>query len=117
MKAFWICDLRCWIGPTTIAFLVVGVLAAPLAANAQQLAKVARIGVLTTGTPSTHGRVLDAFSQGLRELGYVEGRNMVVEHRWAEGKPDRLPDLAAEVVRLKVQVIMTGGIPAVRALK
>jgi putative ABC transport system substrate-binding protein len=55
---------------------------------------------------------MDAFRQGLRELGYVEGKNIVIEYRWAEGKPDRLPDLAAELVRLKVDIIVSAG-PAV----
>src|SRR5207302_11019621 len=60
---------------------------------------------------------IEAFRQGLRELGYVEGKNIVIEWRWAEGKFDRLPDLAAELVRLNVEVIVTGGSTSTRAAK
>ena len=81
-------------------------LAAPLVAEAQQAANVARIGYLSHNlAASSHLR--DAFLQGLRELGYVEGRNVVIEYRYAEGKPERLPALAAELVALKVDVIVT----------
>ncbi len=83
-------------------------LAAPLAAGAQQAAKVARIGYLSTSLAlSPHVR--DAFLQGLRDLGYVEGRNVVIEYRDAEGKVERLPALAADLVALKVEVIFVGG--------
>ena len=61
--------------------------------------------------------VVEAFRQGLRELGYVEGQNIVLEYRWAEGQLERLPALAAELVRLKVDVIVTDGTPAARAAK
>ena len=70
-------------------------LAAPLAAHAQQAAKIARIGYLSSNLAS-NPHLRDAFLQGLRDLGYVEGRNVVIEYRDAEGKLDRLPDLAAE---------------------
>ena len=83
-------------------------LAAPLAAEAQQAAKVARIGYLAAnlaGNPYLH----EAFRQGLRDLGYVEGRNLVIEYRGAEGKPERFPALAAELVALKVDVIVVAG--------
>src|SRR6266581_6298239 len=83
-------------------------LAAPLAAEAQQAAKIARIGYLapnlTANTP-----LQEAFRQGLRDLDYVEGRNVVIEYRSAEGKPERLPALAAELVSLKVDVIVASG--------
>ena len=83
-------------------------LAAPLAAEAQQAAKVARIGYLSPNlAASPHLR--DAFLQGLRDLGYVEGRNVVIEYRDAEGKLERLPALAAELVALKVDVILAEG--------
>src|SRR5712691_6679841 len=85
-----------------------GVLAAPLAVEAQQVAKVPRIGYLAPGlsaNPSMH----EAFRQGLRDLGYVEGRDVAIEYRDAEGKDDRLPALAAELVALKVDVIVTNG--------
>jgi hypothetical protein len=77
----------------------VGLLAAPLAAEAQPAGKVYRIGTLNLGSPS-RSPLTEAFWQGLRELGYVEGRNVIVEERWAEGRPERLPDLAADLVRL-----------------
>ena len=83
-------------------------LAAPLAAEAQQAAKVARIGYLSPNLASSP-RLRDAFLQGLRDLGYVEGRNVVIEYRDAEGKLERLPALAAELVALKVDVIFVGG--------
>jgi putative ABC transport system substrate-binding protein len=88
-----------------IALILALVLAAPLAAEAQQAAKVARIGYLSpnlAASPHTH----EAFRQGLRDLGYVEGRNVVIEYRDAEGKPERLPALAAELVALKVDIIV-----------
>ena len=88
---------------TVLALLALG--AAPFAAEAQQATKVARIGYLSTSlavSPQTH----EAFRQGLRDLGYVEGRNVVIEYRDAEGKVERLPALAAELVSLKVDVIV-----------
>jgi putative ABC transport system substrate-binding protein len=81
-------------------------LAAPLAAEAQQAAKVARIGYLSNDL-AANPHIQEAFRQGLRDLGYVEGRNVVIEYRDAEGKPERLPALAAELVALKVDVIVT----------
>src|SRR5262245_940556 len=88
--------------------LVGGVAASPLGASAQQPAKVARIGFLTfNAAPNRH--LLEAFRQGLHDLGYVEGRNVVIEFLDAEGKLDRLPALASELVALKVDAILTGG--------
>ena len=75
-------------------------------------AKVPRIGYLSGASLSAIPARIEALRQGLRELGYVEGKNIVIEWRWAEGKPDRLPDLAAELVRLKVDIIVSAG-PAV----
>jgi len=83
-------------------------LAAPLAAEAQQAAKIARIGYLALNRAAGPHRH-EAFLQGLRDLGYVEGRNLVMEYRDAEGKSERLPALAAELVALKVDVIVAGG--------
>jgi len=93
-----------------------GLLAAPLAAEAQQAAKVPRIGYLSinlTGGP----HMTEGFRQGLHDLGYVEGRNVVIEFRDAEGKFERLPALAAELVVLKVDVIVVGGTVAALAAK
>ena len=96
-----------------IAFAI---LIAPFAAKAQQAMKVYRIGRLVSGLPPTGPNPsLEAFRQGLRDLGYVEGQHLVIEYRYAEGRPERLPDLAAELVRLKVDMIMAGGIAAIRA--
>jgi ABC-type uncharacterized transport system substrate-binding protein len=86
-----------------------------LPAGAQQQGKVPRIGYLSSTSPSAESSRLDGFRQALRELGHVEGKNIVVEYRFAEGKFDRLPDLAAELVRIKVDVIVTTGSPATHA--
>jgi putative tryptophan/tyrosine transport system substrate-binding protein len=85
-------------------------------AEAQQTGKVPRIGVLSPGFPGP-SPLHDAFRQGLRELGYVEGQNIVIEYQYAEGKMDRLADLAAELVRLKVDVIVTSSTLAIQAAK
>ena len=86
-------------------------------AVAQHAKKVPRIGFLSASSPSVISARLEAFRQGLRELGYVEGKNIVIEWRSAEGKADRLPALAAELVRLKVDVIVTSGALPTRAAK
>jgi putative ABC transport system substrate-binding protein len=91
-------------------------LTAPLAAEAQQAAKIARIGYLT-GSLATGAHLHEAFRQGLRDLGYVEGRNVVIEYRSAEGKYERLPALAADLVALKVDVIVVTSTPAALAAK
>jgi putative ABC transport system substrate-binding protein len=85
----------------------VAVLAAPLGTEAQQAGKVARIGVLRHGSPPDP--FMDAFRQGLQELGYAEGRNITIEYRWAKGRDELLPGLAAELVRLKMDVIVASG--------
>ncbi len=101
---------------TFLGTLSGSLLAAPLAAETQQAAKIARIGYLSIDVAgSVHLR--EAFLQGLRDLGYVEGRNVVIEYRDAEGKPERLPALAAELVALKVDVILAGGTPHALAAK
>jgi len=94
------------LGPVTLAL---GLLTAPLAAGAQSAGRVPRIGFLSPASPSTVATWYEAFRQALRDLGYVDGQNVVIEWRWAEEKYDRLPDLAAELVRLKVDVIVTHG--------
>jgi putative tryptophan/tyrosine transport system substrate-binding protein len=86
-------------------------------AEAQQPKKVPRIGYLSVSSPSANVGRIEAFRQGLRELGYVEGKNIVIEWRYAEGKFDRLPALAAELVQLKVEVIVTSGPQATRVSK
>jgi ABC-type uncharacterized transport system substrate-binding protein len=86
-------------------------------AEAQQPTKISRIGFLGASSAFTLAARIEAFRQGLRELGYVEGKSIVIEYRWAEGKFDRLPALAAELVRLKVDVIVTGGTTSTRAAK
>ena len=93
---------------TFMAMLAGSIVVVPLAAEVQQAAKIARIGFLSLNmAPNRH--LHEAFRQGLRDLGYVDGRNVVIEIRDAEGKPERLPALAAELVALKVDVIVTGG--------
>ena len=90
-------------------------------ANAQQAKKVPRVGFLMAGSAPSPASArptiptVESFRQGLRELGYVEGKNIIVEYRSARGKFERLPDLAAELVRLKVDIIVTAGTPAIRA--
>ena len=86
-------------------------------AEAQQPTKMSRIGFLTAGSSSTIPTRIDAFRQGLRELGYVEDKNIVIEWRFGEGKPDRLPALVAELVRLKVDVILSAGAAVTRPAK
>jgi putative tryptophan/tyrosine transport system substrate-binding protein len=98
---------------TFLSALTGGLLAAPLAAEAQQAAKVPRIGYLALN-PTANPHLHEAFRQGLRDLGYVEGRNVVIEYRDAEGKPERLPALAAELIALKVDVLVAQ--PTVAAL-
>jgi putative tryptophan/tyrosine transport system substrate-binding protein len=89
-----------------------------LTAEAQQpTGNVKRIGYMGTGSVSSDRNRIDAFRQGLRDLSYVEGKNIVIEYRYAEGKPDRLPGLAAELVRLKADVIVVSGGTSARAAK
>jgi ABC-type uncharacterized transport system substrate-binding protein len=89
-----------------------------VAAEAQQQPKkVPQLGFLFGATPSSNIARIEAFRQGLRDLGYVEGKNIVIEERYAEGKLDRLPALAAEVVGLKVDIIVTGSSPATHSAK
>ena len=99
--------------------LALGLLAASLAAEAQPTGKVWRIGYVTSQSAASAGRVsFDAFRQGLRDLGYVEGQNIVIESRWANGEYERLPTLAKELVSLNLDLIVSGGgDPTVRAVK
>jgi putative ABC transport system substrate-binding protein len=89
----------------------------PLAARAQQAVKVPTIGFLGTSTPSTMNLWVATFVQRLHELGWVEGRNLAIEYRWAEGRGERFAEIAAEFVRLKVDVIVTYATPPVVAAK
>jgi len=110
-----------------IAVIIVGFLAAtcaltpcalaPIAVEAQPTDKVYHIGVLERTSPTVNAANLDSFRQGLRALGYVEGKNIVIEYRSAEGRDERFAELAAELVRLKVDVILTRGTPAALAAK
>ncbi len=96
----------------------IGALAAPLFPFAQQpVGKMFKVGFLGPASAEEYANWTDALRAGLRDLGYVEGKNLVIEWRWAEGKYVRLPELAAELVRLKVDVIVTSGTPAARAAK
>ena len=105
-------DRRAFLGT-----LAGGLLAAPLAAEAQPQVQVARIGVISSGSPATSGPFLDAFRQRLRELGYAEGRNVTIESRYAAAQSGRFHGLATELVALGVDVIVVSGTLAARAAK
>jgi putative ABC transport system substrate-binding protein len=110
--AMW-CNALGWIVTLTLSLLV-----APLAAEAQPVSKVRRIGWLSVGHPhSGPNPYLDAFREELRELGWVEGQNLAIEYRFAEGRPEQLPALAAELVRLRVDVIFASTSREVQAAK
>ncbi|MEK7875567.1 MAG: ABC transporter substrate-binding protein, partial [Pseudomonadota bacterium] len=100
-----------------LVVLGAGMLAAPLVSFAQQLAKVSRIGFLGNSTAALEANLIGPFREGLRDLGYKEGQNVVIEYRWAEGKYERFPALIAELIALKVDVIVTAGTPATLAVK
>src|SRR5689334_19065456 len=102
---------------TFISAVAFGVFAASRAAHAQQPGKVYHIGFLGIADASAWARQIAALRQGMRELGYEEGRNLMIEYRWAEEDLDRLPKLASELVSLKVDVIVTHGTPGSRAAK
>jgi putative ABC transport system substrate-binding protein len=95
-----------------LAFTVCGV-----GAKAQEATKLPRIGYLAASPPTSSPARTEAFRQGLRELGYTEGKNIQIEYRWAEGKVDRLPHLASELVRLKADAIVSGGNSATESAK
>jgi putative ABC transport system substrate-binding protein len=97
--------------------LVGGAAAWPIAARAQQPRKLPTIGFLGAGTRPAWSQWTAAFLQRLRELGWIEGRTVVIEYRWAEGRSERYAEIAAELVRLKVEIIVTGGAEAVIAAK
>src|SRR5688572_30073831 len=97
----------------SIAFIL-SLLTALCTAEAQQPTKVYRVGWLNPGAPS---HTVELVRQRLRELGYIEGQNLIIEHRYAEGRDDRLAVFATELVRLQVDVIVAGGLPGVRAAR
>ena len=101
---------------TSTLFILATLILAPVyPAQAQKQAAIPRMGLLYLGAPPN--AILDGFMQGMRELGYIEGKNIIIEYRFAEGKEDRLPELATELVRLKVDAVFTAGTPAIYALK
>ena len=119
MKPFRISDCEFRICPTVILIITLGIgfLAAPPSVDAQPTGKVYRIGILEAIPAAQNRANLDAFRKGLRELGYIEGENLTIEYRSADGRAERFPDLASELVRLKVDLIVTRGTPATRAAK
>ena len=92
-----------------------GAAAWPLAAHAQQQRKLPTIGFLGTSTPSAYSPWVSAFAQRLRELGWLEGRTIAIEYRWAEGRPERYREIATEFVRLKVDVVVQRDVGAAAA--
>ena len=101
-----------------IIVLLVGLaLASAPLVEAQQAKKEARIGYLAAACPDTQSARTEAFRQGLRDLGYIEGQNIAIEYRCAEGKADRLPELATELIQLKLDLIVTAGNEATQAAK
>jgi putative ABC transport system substrate-binding protein len=105
---------RKWVG---LFAVVVALMMCAARAAAQQSARIPRIGILIPTSESNLSARVETFRQGLRELGYVEGKNIFIEYRYADGKLERLPDLADELVRLKVDVIVTPGGSAILAAK
>ena len=93
--------------------LIIALLPAVFAVEAQQAKKTPRIGILV----STEGPNIEGFRRGLRDLGYIEGKNILVEYRYHEGQPDRVPSLVAELLQLKVAVLVVASLPAIRAAK
>jgi putative ABC transport system substrate-binding protein len=112
--------MRCAMKKAAVPSILVAVvlLAVAVTAEAQQAKKVSRIGYLAVNSPSVERNLVEAFQQGLRGLGWVDGQNITIEYRFAEGKLDRLSDLATELVGLKVDVlVVTGGTPPALAAK
>jgi putative ABC transport system substrate-binding protein len=100
-----------------VSTVVLGLLAAPLAAEAQRAGKIRRVGLLSNGSQTTSSAQVESFRRGLHELGWIEGDTVTIEYRWAEGNLDRLPALVAELVQVKVDVIVLSGTPALRAAR
>src|SRR5262249_13172905 len=93
-----------------------GLILASLTAHAQ-MRTIPRVGFVSPSTPSAGQQALDAFRAGLRELGYIEGQSLVIEERWAEGRPERFGQLITDVLRSKVDVIVVGSAPVAKAAK
>jgi putative ABC transport system substrate-binding protein len=102
---------------TTVLSMTLASALAVASADAQQPTKISRIGFQSAASPSANAARIEAFRQGLRDLGYVEGKNIVIEYRYAEGKLDRLHEFAAEFVRLKVDIIVAAAPSSTRAAK
>jgi putative tryptophan/tyrosine transport system substrate-binding protein len=101
-----------------LVMLALSLLVAPLTVEAQPAGRApARIGFIGNTDPNLHASSLDAFRQGLPDLGWIEGQNLSIEYRWAEGQADRHPGFAAELVRLKVDVIIASGLPGLQAVR
>lgn len=105
------------VGRRQFLIAAAGLIAAPLGANAQHVAKLRRIGMLVPVRAADASGNVAAFTQGLRQLGYIEGQHVAIEPRYSDGQDDRFGELAAELVRLKVDVIVTWGTPSARAAK
>src|SRR5438132_14282933 len=106
------------IGRINVCLLLAVLLLTISPVDAQQHGKIPRVGILLPSAPSTApAENLEAFRQGLRDLGYAEGRNIILEYRWAENREDQYPPLVAELIRLKVDVIFTSSTPAVLVAK
>jgi ABC-type uncharacterized transport system substrate-binding protein len=105
------------INAVALLAVAVGLIAVPLAAGAQPAGKVARVGFLGNSTAALEANLVGPFREGLRDLGYVEGQNVRIEYRWAEGKYERFPALIAELAALKIDVLVTAGTPAALAVK
>jgi ABC-type uncharacterized transport system substrate-binding protein len=103
--------------PSLIVTLSLGILIVPLLTDAQQKATMYRIGFIGNSTAALEANLIGPFRDGLRDLGYLEGRNVLIEYRWAEGQYERFPALIAELIALKVDVIVTAGTPATQAVK
>jgi putative ABC transport system substrate-binding protein len=100
-----------------LATLILAIIVVPLAADSRQPGEVPQVGFLMLGSPNPRSPFLEVFRQALHELGYIEGQNVVFEYRWAEGRLEQLPDLAAELVQRRVDVIVASATPAILAAK
>jgi putative ABC transport system substrate-binding protein len=111
------CRLPIWVTALVLVVFALGPLTVPLAAEAQQVGRTVTIGYLGNSSPALESNLVEAFREGLRQLGYVEGRNLIIKFAWAEGQQERHPALARELVRLTPDVILTAGTPGTLAAK